>query len=86
MTYIEDESIDLVCLHPPYSDIIRYSEDIENGLSLLSHSEFLEQLKAVAIETKRVLKNGKVCSIYHYFNASFCLKIFRIFYSRLYLH
>ena len=29
LTFIKDNSIDLICTHPPYADIIRYSRDIE---------------------------------------------------------
>ena len=35
LDFIEDESIDLICTHPPYADIIQYSEDIEEDLSHL---------------------------------------------------
>ena len=32
---LPDESVDLICAHPPYADIIQYSEDIPEDLSLL---------------------------------------------------
>ena len=35
LDFLKDESIDLVCTHPPYADIIKYSDDIEEDLSLL---------------------------------------------------
>lgn len=28
LDFIPDSSIDLICTHPPYADIIKYSEDI----------------------------------------------------------
>ncbi len=58
-----DESIDLICTHPPYANIIQYSEDIENDLSHLKISDFLEEMKKVAAESYRVLKKGKFCAI-----------------------
>lgn len=60
---IPDESIDLICTHPPYADIIKYSEDIENDLSRLKVRDFLGQMKPVAFESFRVLKKGKFCAI-----------------------
>lgn len=58
-----DESIDLICTHPPYANIIQYSEDIENDLSHLQVPDFIEEMKKVADESYRVLKKGKFCAI-----------------------
>lgn len=65
LDFIEDESIDLICTHPPYADIIHYSEgqDIPDDLSNLKVKEFLEQMKPVAEESYRVLKKDKFCAI-----------------------
>ncbi len=60
---IEDNSIDLICTHPPYADIIHYSENIEGDLSLYSMKEFLFEIGKVAEECYRVLKNDKFCAI-----------------------
>lgn len=62
---IPDESIDLICTHPPYANIIHYSEaqDIPRDLSNFKVDEFLEQMKSVASESYRVLKNDKFCAI-----------------------
>lgn len=60
---IPNESIDLICTHPPYSNIIKYSKNIENDLSLLKVPQFLEEMKKVAKESYRVLKKGKFCAI-----------------------
>jgi len=60
---IKDESIDLICTHPPYANIIKYSEDISGDLSLCDINEFLEQMKKVATESYRVLKSNKYCAI-----------------------
>ena len=60
---IPDESIDLICTHPPYADIIKYSDGIEGDLSQLKVKDSLEQMKPVAEESYRVLKKGKFCAI-----------------------
>lgn len=62
MSFIKDESIDMVCTHPPYADIIRYSTSIEEDLSHLGYNEFLDSMKDVAQEAFRVLKRGRVCA------------------------
>ena len=61
--FIPDSSIDLICAHPPYADIIKYSEDIEEDLSRLKINDFLEEMKSVAAESFRVLKQNKFCAI-----------------------
>lgn len=63
LNMLVDESIDLICTHPPYANIIQYSEDIENDLSHLKVTEFLEEMKKVANESYRVLKKDKFCAI-----------------------
>lgn len=60
---LSDDSIDLICAHPPYADIIHYSENIDGDLSLLSIKEFLFEMSKVADECFRVLKKGKFCAI-----------------------
>ena len=60
---LEDNSMDLICAHPPYADIIQYSENIEGDLSLLSIKDFLFEMGKVAEEFRRVLKKGKFCAI-----------------------
>lgn len=61
--FIADESIDLICTHPPYANIIEYSKDIPEDLSLLKVNDFLEEMKKVAAECYRVLKKDKFCAI-----------------------
>jgi len=63
LRFIEDESIDLICTHPPYSNIIKYSEDIEDDLSHCDIKEFLGEMEKVASECYRVLKMGNFCAI-----------------------
>ena len=60
---ILDGSIDLICTHPPYADIINYSDGIEGDLSLLSIKPFLMEMSKVAEECFRVLKKDKFCAI-----------------------
>lgn len=60
---IPNESVDLICTHPPYADIIKYSDGIDGDLSQLKVKDFLEQMKPVAAECFRVLKKGKFCAI-----------------------
>lgn len=63
LNFIYDESIDLVCTHPPYANIIQYSDNIKEDLSLLKKSDFLVEMKKVASESFRVLKKDKFCAI-----------------------
>lgn len=63
LDFIPDDSIDLICTHPPYDNIIEYSENIEEDLSHLKINEFLDEMKKVASESYRVLKKEKFCAI-----------------------
>lgn len=63
LDFISDESIDLICTHLPYADIIKYSEDIDEDLSHLKVKEFLEEMKKAAYESYRVLKKDKFCAV-----------------------
>lgn len=63
LDFIPDNSIDLICTHPPYADIIKYSEDIPEDLSLRKVKDFLKEMNSVAAESYRVLKKDKFCAI-----------------------
>lgn len=63
LDFISDESVDLICTHPPYAGIIKYSENISEDLSLLKFDDFLEEMKKVAAESYRILKKDKFCAI-----------------------
>lgn len=63
LDFIKDNSIDLICTHPPYADIIKYSEDIEADLSHLKVKDFLIAMRDVAAESYRVLKKDKFCAV-----------------------
>lgn len=61
--FIKDRSIDLICTHPPYANIIRYSKDLKNDLSNMTVEVYLKQMEFVAQECYRVLKENKYCAI-----------------------
>lgn len=60
---IPNEKIDFIFAHPPYADIIKYSEDIDGDISRLNLNEFLNQINLFSKECFRILKKGKFCSI-----------------------
>jgi len=63
LSHVPDNSIDLICAHPPYAGIINYSSDIEGDLSRLRPDDFLREMKKVAEESYRVLKPEGKCAI-----------------------
>ena len=63
LDFILDNSIDLICTHPPYANIIQYSDNIDGDLSRLKVKKFIEEMKIAAAESYRVLKKDKFCAI-----------------------
>ncbi len=63
LDFLQDDSVDLICAHPPYANIIQYSENLENDLSHLEMKAFLSEMYKVAEESYRVLKKDKFCAI-----------------------
>lgn len=63
LNFVMDNSIDLICTHPPYANIIKYSDGIVGDLSQLKVKDFLEEMKKVAHESYRVLKKDKFCAV-----------------------
>ncbi len=65
MDFIKDNEIDFVLTHPPYADIIKYSEGrIGDDLSNIhSIDEFVDEMGKVAKELYRVLRPEKFCAI-----------------------
>ncbi|NLB62394.1 MAG: methyltransferase domain-containing protein [Clostridiales bacterium] len=63
LDFVNKDSVDFICTHPPYADIINYSDDISGDLSLLKVKDFLNAMESVAAECFRVLKPGKFCAI-----------------------
>jgi hypothetical protein len=47
LDFIQSKSVDLICTHPSYADIIHYSDGIDGDLSNYSVRDFLEQMKSV---------------------------------------
>ncbi|HRF57789.1 MAG TPA: DNA methyltransferase, partial [Campylobacterales bacterium] len=61
---LKAKSIDFALIHPPYADIIRYSDDIEGDLSHIHDLErFCDEIERVAAELFRALKDGKFCAL-----------------------
>jgi len=52
---LASESMDMVFLHPPYHNMVKYSRD-KKDLSNQSFDDFLNLFRRVLIESKRVLK------------------------------
>jgi len=63
LSFLDDNSIDLICAHPPYANIIHYTDSKEGDLSFLNIEEFLREMLTVAKESFRVLKPGRKCAI-----------------------
>ena len=65
LSNLKDNSVDFILTHPPYADIIRYSEgEIQEDLSNIHDLEaFTNEMGVIAKEFYRVLKPGKFCAI-----------------------
>jgi DNA modification methylase len=65
LSFLKDNSFDLIITHPPYMNIIKYSEgkipaDLSNISSL---PKFCDEIEKVAKELFRILKPDKYCAI-----------------------
>jgi len=63
LSILSDSSIDLICAHPPYANIIHYTDHKDGDLSFFDVDDFLKEMKVVAKESYRVLKPGRQCAI-----------------------
>ncbi len=63
LSFLIDNSVDLICAHPPYANIIQYTNHKEGDLSYFDFEHFLTEMVKVAEESHRVLKPGKQCAI-----------------------
>lgn len=65
LSFLEDNSIDLILTHPPYMNIIKYSEGkIAGDLSNIgSLPRFCDEIEAVGRELYRVLRPNRYCAI-----------------------
>jgi tRNA G10 N-methylase Trm11 len=65
LSFLKDDSFDLVLTHPPYMNIIKYSEGkIAGDLSNIgSLPKFCDEMEKIAKELLRVLKPDRYCAI-----------------------
>ena len=63
LSFLQDNSIDLICAHPPYANILHYTDTKEGDLSFFDIDEFLKEMAKVAKESFRVIKPGRQCAI-----------------------
>jgi DNA modification methylase len=65
LSFLKDDSFDLVLTHPPYMNIIKYSNGrIEGDLSNIgSLPKFCDEIQIIANELLRVLKPNRCCAI-----------------------
>lgn len=65
LAMLRDDMIDLILTHPPYLDIITYSDGkIPEDLSNISDiDKFCDEIESVALELFRVLKPNRHCAI-----------------------
>jgi ubiquinone/menaquinone biosynthesis C-methylase UbiE len=61
---IEDETVDLVCAHPPYLDIIHYTKSNPADLSTIYDPvRFTTEMRRIVAELFRVLRVNGVCGV-----------------------
>lgn len=62
---LKDESIDFVLMHPPYVDIIKYSDwKIQEDISWIHDvDKFCDEIEKIALESFRILKPWKYCAV-----------------------
>lgn len=63
LSFLGSNSIDLICAHPPYANILYYTDHKDGDLSFFDIDEFLKEMSIVAKESFRVLKPGRQCAI-----------------------
>lgn len=65
LSFLKNDSFDLVLTHPPYMNIIKYSEgQIPDDLSNISSlPKFCDEIEKIAKELFRILKPDKYCAI-----------------------
>jgi len=65
LSMLKNDSIDFILTHPPYTDIIKYSnKTIKGDLSNIHDlDEFCDEIELIAKEFYRVLKKDKYCAI-----------------------
>jgi DNA modification methylase len=65
LSFLQDDSFDLVLTHPPYMNIIRYSDGkIEGDVSNIGTlPRFCDEIEKIGRELFRVLKSDRYCAI-----------------------
>lgn len=63
LPFLDSDSVDLICAHPPYANIIHYTASEKGDLSYFDLDGFLKEMSKVANESFRVLKPGRQCAI-----------------------
>ena len=65
LSMLKDKSIDFILNHPPYADIIKYSnKQIDEDLSNIHDlDKFCDEMEKIAKEFYRVLKKDKYCAV-----------------------
>ena len=65
LSLLKNESIDFILNHPPYVDIIKYSDkEIDKDLSNIHDlDQFCDEIEEIAKEFYRVLKKDKYCAV-----------------------
>src|SRR5439155_20714964 len=61
---LEDQSVDLVCAHPPYLDIIHYTKSNPADFSTIYDPvRFTNEMRRVVTELFRVLRTNGICGV-----------------------
>ncbi|MFZ3105813.1 MAG: DNA methyltransferase [Candidatus Hydromicrobium sp.] len=63
LEFIDNSSVDLICAHPPYSNIINYTYNNPDDLSNYKVDKFIGEIEKVAKESYRILRDKKYCAI-----------------------
>jgi len=63
LPFLNDSSVNLICAHPPYANIIHYTDSEQGDLSFFETDDFLKEMSKVAKESFRVLKPSRQCAI-----------------------
>lgn len=64
LRHIDDNSIDLICTHPPYFNSLKYTNSNIKDLSRINKTEiFLNEIAEIAQDFFRILKPSKICCL-----------------------
>jgi len=65
LSNIKDNSIDLICAHPPYANIIQYTDNKKDDLSFLDINDFLKEIEGkISRAQKEILQQQIKCCFY----------------------